>query len=157
MTMTIRPAAAPDVVPLAELIKEVEEHYGATQIADLATRIKQTEEALFGSPPLAAALVAVDESGLLTGLAAYTWLWPAAGATHSLYLKELFVRERFRRLGVGRLLMAELLAIAQRRSGCIRMEWTTDHDSAGARQFYADLGFTELPRKIFYRAPVTEA
>ncbi|MFF2512245.1 GNAT family N-acetyltransferase [Streptomyces sp. NPDC058086] len=87
----------------------------------------------------------------MVGLAAYSFLWPSAGSTHSLFLKELYVRDTLRRQGVGERLMNELRGIAVARSGCSRVEWMTDRDNPGARAFYRSLGFAEFDGKIVYR------
>ncbi|WP_199573914.1 cyclophane-containing RiPP N-acetyltransferase HaaN [Streptomyces murinus] len=153
MTATIRPAEKRDVPALAELIEEIERFYGAadTDIQPLEERLAQVEEALFGSPPLAAALLVEDDAGDLAGLAAYSFLWPAAGSSHSLFLKELYVRDSLRRAGIGARLMEELRALAAARPGCGRLEWMTDRDNPGARAFYRSLGFAEYEGKIVYR------
>ncbi|MDX3749599.1 cyclophane-containing RiPP N-acetyltransferase HaaN [Streptomyces sp. AK08-02] len=152
MSVTIRPADKRDAGALAELIEEIERFYGSTDFQPLEERRSQVEEALFGSPPLAAALVVEDETGEIVGLAAYSFLWPAAGSSHSLFLKELYVRDTLRRQGVGARLMDELRALATARPGCSRIEWMTDRDNAGARAFYKSLGFAEFDGKIVYRA-----
>ncbi|WP_329138027.1 cyclophane-containing RiPP N-acetyltransferase HaaN [Streptomyces sp. NBC_00670] len=148
---TIRPAKKDDTAALATLIEEIERFYGSTAIQPFEQRRAQVEEALFGSPPLASALVVEDETGGLVGLAAYSFLWPAAGSSHSLFLKELYVRDSLRRHGVGARLMTELHTIAAARPGCSRVEWMTDRDNPGARAFYRSLGFAELNGKIIYR------
>jgi GNAT superfamily N-acetyltransferase len=68
----------------------------------------------------------------------------------SLYLKELYVAEAYRRAGVGRLLMDGLHDFARRR-GLSRVEWTTDVGNHDAQAFYAALGAEPLRSKIFYR------
>ncbi|MCX4785435.1 GNAT family N-acetyltransferase [Streptomyces sp. NBC_01221] len=151
MTVTIRPADKADTPALAELIEEIERFYGSTEVQPLDERRSQVEEALFGSLPLASALLVEDESGDIVGLAAYSFLWPAAGSSHSLFLKELYVRDTLRRQGVGARLMKELRAIAAARSGCSRVEWMTDRDNPIARGFYRSLGFAEFDGKIVYR------
>ncbi|WP_455359389.1 cyclophane-containing RiPP N-acetyltransferase HaaN [Streptomyces sp. SYSU K21746] len=151
MSVTIRPAEKGDIRPVAELIEEIERFYGSTEIQHLDERQSQVEEALFGSPPLASALLVEDETGELVGLAAYSFLWPAAGSSHSLFLKELYVRDTLRRQGVGARLMDELRAIAAARPGCSRVEWMTDRDNPDARSFYRSLGFAEFDGKIVYR------
>ncbi|MET7561354.1 cyclophane-containing RiPP N-acetyltransferase HaaN [Streptomyces sp. NPDC005479] len=151
MTVTIRPADRRDIVAVAELIEEIERFYGSTEIQPLEERHSQVEEALFGSPPLASALLVEDGAGKLVGLAAYSFLWPAAGSSHSLFLKELYVRDTLRRQGVGARLMDELRALAAARPGCSRVEWMTDRDNPNARAFYKSLGFAEFDGKIVYR------
>ncbi|MGY3057105.1 ribosomal protein S18 acetylase RimI-like enzyme [Streptomyces sp. TE3672] len=151
MTVTIRAADRLDIVAVAELIEEIERFYGSTEIQPLEERHSQVEEALFGSPPLASALLVEDGTGNLVGLAAYSFLWPAAGSSHSLFLKELYVRDTLRRQGAGARLMDELRALAAARPGCSRVEWMTDRDNPNARAFYKSLGFAEFDGKIVYR------
>ncbi|MEU7054751.1 cyclophane-containing RiPP N-acetyltransferase HaaN [Streptomyces sp. NPDC046197] len=153
MTVTIRPAEKNDVRQLAALIEEIERFYGTADadIQPFDERQAQVEEALFGSPPLASALVVEDETGDIVGLAAYSFLWPSAGSTHSLFLKELYVREALRRQGIGAQLMGELRGMASARPGCTRLEWMTDRVNPDARAFYQSLGFQEDDGKIVYR------
>ena len=131
---------------LAELLGERDRFYGVSrsdpELASIA-------DALFGPVPAGRALVAVLD-GVLAGLAAYSFLWPAAGVTRSLYLKELFVRATARRHGIGRLLMGELHAVAAEHR-CSRVEWTADTDQPEAQRFYAALGAEVLETKLFYR------
>ncbi|MFE2440510.1 hypothetical protein ACFXDF_00285 [Streptomyces sp. NPDC059426] len=88
MSVTIHLADKRDTLTMADLIEEIERFYGSTQIQPLAQRQSQIEEALFGSPPMASALLVEDETGGLAGLATYSFL-SAAGSSHSLFLKEL--------------------------------------------------------------------
>ncbi|WP_086825629.1 cyclophane-containing RiPP N-acetyltransferase HaaN [Streptomyces sp. NRRL B-24572] len=155
MTVTIRPAEQRDVHAVAELIEEIEQFYGSTEIQPFEERRAQVEEALFGASPLASALLVEDEVGDIVGLAAYSFLWPAAGSTHSLFLKELYVRDTLRRQGIGARLMDELRALAAARPGCGRVEWMTDRDNPVARAFYKSLGFAEFDGKIVYRIETT--
>ncbi|GAA1213484.1 cyclophane-containing RiPP N-acetyltransferase HaaN [Streptomyces rhizosphaericus] len=151
MRVTIRPADKRDVLAVAELIEEIERFYGSTEIQPLAERQAQVGEALFGAPAVASALLAEDGTGGIAGLAAYSFLWPAAGSSHSLFLKELYVRDTLRRQGIGAQLMDKLRTVAAARPGCSRIEWMTDQDNPGARAFYESLGPTECDRKVIYR------
>jgi GNAT superfamily N-acetyltransferase len=138
------------------LIEEIERYYGATEIQPLRERIAQVEVALFGSPPAANVLLA-ERGGQIVGLAAYSFLWPAAGSTFSLFLKELYVRPDGRRRGTGSTLMARIREIAAQRPGCSRVEWMTDRDNADSRAFYRKLGYEEFDGKIMYRVAVSVA
>src|ERR1700761_8363960 len=122
---------------------------GGTPEGTPGERAEQVDAALFGDPPAARALLAWDGSEL-AGLASWSFLWPAAGLTRSLYLKELYVGQAYRRAGVGKLLMEELYRIAADH-GCSRVEWTTDMGNSGAQRFYESLGAAPLTSKIFYR------
>ena len=133
--------------PLVELLAERDRFYG---IARADPQPEAIEDALFGPVPAGRALVALLD-GEVVGLAAYSFLWPATGATRSLYLKELFVRASARRHGTGRALMRELHAVAAEHH-CSRVEWTADTDQPEAQRFYAALGAQVLATKLFYRA-----
>lgn len=150
---TVVPATEDDVDAISELLDQVDRYYGDPGDEPRDERNRQVHEALFGPTPAARALVVKDDDGALIALASYSFLWPAAGATRSLYLKELYVTEKHRGAGVGTLLMEALYAEAER-AGCSRVEWTADQDNPDAQRFYASLGVEVNSGKIFYRRPV---
>jgi GNAT superfamily N-acetyltransferase len=147
--VVVAPAEPQHVVSLAVLLEEVERHYGTTEFEPFDQRVAQIRDALFGETPVAFALLAWHEADLV-GMASYSFLWPAAGVTRSLFLKELFVIKNWQRQGVGKLLMDSLVAIAAKHR-CSRVEWTTDRESDGAQRFYAKLGVPVDEGKLFYR------
>jgi GNAT superfamily N-acetyltransferase len=142
-----------DVPTIAALLEEVDRFYGVTEFEPEEQRIAQMRGLLFRTVPVAFVLLAHD-AGAVVGLAAYSFLWPAAGVTASLYLKELYVREPHRGRGAGRLLMARLQEVAAA-EGCSRVEWTTDRDNDTAQAFYKAAGFEVDSTKIFYRVAIT--
>ena len=147
--ITLGDAVPGDEAAVAALCAELGEFYGSLPEGLPAQRGAQVRDALFGDPPLARVLVAWDGEAP-AGFAAYSFLWPAAGLTASLYLKELYVAEAYRRSGVGRMLMDGISAIARRR-GLSRVEWTTDAPNRDAQAFYEGLGARPLTSKVFYR------
>jgi GNAT superfamily N-acetyltransferase len=150
MEISMMLACEEDSAMLAELIGEVEAYYGVAEIEPLDRRIVQVREYLFGAYPGAFVLLARDSAGQVIGMAAYTFLWPALGASRSLFLKELYVREPYRRQGVAQQLMKALFEKA-RASKCSRVEWTTDRGNVEAQRFYRASGFSVSEEKIFYR------
>lgn len=76
--------------------------------------------------------------------------------TRSLYLKLLYVADRYRGRGVGKLLMRAVFQTAGKH-GCSLVEWTTDPDNVGAQAFYDVLGVRLQSSKIFYRVEETGA
>lgn len=139
----------PQVGALAGLMAEMDRFYGEVTVP-WDERVRGITEALFGDPPAAYAVGAWDGDQLI-GLATYSFLWPAAGVTRSLYLKELYVADSHRRSGVGSLLMQHIFAIADKHE-CSRIEWTTDHTNRGAQAFYERLGHHAYEGKVFFRA-----
>ena len=130
--VVVAPAEPQHVEALAVLLEEMDRHYGTTEFEPFEQRVAQIRDALFGEVAAACALLAWDEADLV-GVASYSFLWPAAGVTRSLYLKELYVAQRWQRQGVGKLLMDSLVAVAGKH-GCSRVEWTTDRESEGAQR-----------------------
>lgn len=53
----------------------------STEIQPFEGRQAQVKGALFGSPPLASALLVEDEAGGIVGLATHWFLWRSAGST----------------------------------------------------------------------------
>lgn len=147
--ITIAPARPEDAEKLADLMDELERFYGGTPSEPRDAQLAQIHDALFGEAPAGYVLLAWD-GDKLAGFSSYSYLWPAAGFTRSLYLKELYIAQSHRRAGIGRLLMDELHTVARAR-GCSRVEWTTDAPNANAQAFYAALGAPSAS-KIFYRS-----
>jgi len=149
VTLSIAPATPADVAAIVDLLAEIDRYYGGSAPETPDDRAALTARMLFGERPAAYVLLARDDAAVI-GMAAYSYLWPAAGATHSLFLKELYVRDNHRQTGAGRALMSRLAEIADD-AGCSRIEWTADHGNEPAEQFYQALGVTPDPSKPFYR------
>lgn len=144
----IRSARPSDIDAMARLFNEIDKFYGDPP-KGASQHARQVKDALFANPPSAYAMLAWDEDKL-TGLAAYSYVWPASGTSRSVYLKELYVTQPARRNGVGALLMRELFRHA-RNNGCTRVEWTTDASNVEAKAFYAALGVKLEKSKLFFR------
>ncbi|MEU5834449.1 GNAT family N-acetyltransferase [Streptomyces diacarni] len=148
--MKISRATEADTSAISTLLGEIEDYYGGKPTPGDPDQIRS---ALFSPHPAATVLLARDEDGALLGMAAFTRLWPAAGADTSLYLKELYVRESARRRGVAAALMEQLKEEA-RTAGCSRLEWTADRDNPTALRFYEAQGVALHDGKVFYRVSV---
>lgn len=144
--VTIDQATAKDAGVISEILGEIERYYGGEHVPG---DVDQIHAALFGGRPVATVLLAWDGDQVL-GLASYSFLWPAAGAESSLFLKELYVRDSARRRGVAGELMAALRQVAAE-AGCSRIEWTADSDNPAALAFYEALGIEPRADKPFYR------
>lgn len=147
--LSVVPVQSENVEALVLLLAEMDRYYGATDEVPVDERAEQVAAMLFRPHPPAQVLLAWDGDRLV-GMASYSFLWPAAGVTRSLYLKELYVAQDSRKRGVGRLLMQHLYRVATEQQ-CSRVEWTADSDNPEALQFYATLGVAQCPTKQFYR------
>jgi GNAT superfamily N-acetyltransferase len=149
IVVEIRPAAHSDIEAITLLMEDLDRFYGATDIEPPSKRVSQIAAALFREPRAAYALLA-REGERLVGMAAYSFLWPAAGVTRSLYLKELYIAETVRGKGIGTLLMQRLCQVAVEHA-CSRVEWTTDKGNVLGESFYERRGAPKNQDKIFYR------
>lgn len=147
--LTVTPVEQRDVPALAALLEELDRFYGTTDFEPLEQRVAQIKTLIFGDAPAAYVLLARKDNEVV-GFAAYSFLWPAVGITQSLYLKELYVAQKCRRRGIGKLLMEKVCAVAAENE-CSRVELTTDHDNPDAQCFYRSLGVPVYPVKVFYR------
>ena len=148
--MRIAEAREGDISIIVDLLNEMDRFYGDEINEGKQERAEKVATALFGTDRSAHALLARAEDGEIIGFASYSFLWPAAGSSRSLYLKELYVPSNRRKSGIGRELMQEVFNIAKREQ-CGRVEWTTDSSNLEARSFYEQLGESVFTGKLFYR------
>jgi GNAT superfamily N-acetyltransferase len=144
--VTVRRAIDPDRVVLARLLSDMQAHYrspdppgGASEMARLLTR---------DGEHLPFALLA-ERDGVVLGLATLTPVLYGGAYQWELFLKDLYVTERARGLGIGRALLGAMARTAVEQNYC-RIDWTTDATNEGAQRLYDRLG---VPRhdKVFYR------
>jgi GNAT superfamily N-acetyltransferase len=109
----------------------------------------QLRHALFGEAPTAFAHVAVAGRRVL-GMAIWFLTFSTWTGRKGIYLEDLFVRPEVRSLGIGRALLAELAAVAER-SGYRRVEWSVLDWNEGARRFYRSLGAVPLDGWTVFR------
>jgi ribosomal protein S18 acetylase RimI-like enzyme len=144
--VTVRRAVAADRAVLARLLSDMQAHYrspdppgGALQMAHLLTR---------DGEHLPFTLLA-ERNGVVLGLATLTPVLFGGAYQWELFLKDLYVTEQARGLGIGRALLVAMARIALEQDYC-RIDWTTDVTNEGAQRLYDRLG---VPRhgKVFYR------
>ncbi len=87
------------------------------------------------------------ESARPVGFASWSLTFPA-GAGLALYMKELFVLQSARGLGVGRALISGLITIAEN-EGCLRMDWQTDSGNANSQAFYDSINAPTFDKLTF--------
>jgi GNAT superfamily N-acetyltransferase len=103
----------------------------------------------FGKKPLFNVLLAkVNDEAI--GYAFYFFTYSSFLARKTLYLEDIFISEKFRKLGAGKLLMKELLRISGKNK-CGRMEWCVLDWNTNAINFYEKLGAEHLKDWLYYR------
>jgi GNAT superfamily N-acetyltransferase len=135
MTTTIRPAVREDVPRILEFIR------GLAAFERMPDAVTATEESLeregFGDHPLYFCLIA-EHDGRTAGYAIYffsysTWVGPG------IYLEDIFVEPELRGLGIGKLLLEQVAAIAVEK-GCARLQWAVLDWNTPAIEFYRAMG-----------------
>ena len=147
MSVTIRPAAEPDVPVILDLIRQLAiyerlEH----EVVATEERVRKT---LFDAKPSAEAILAEKEQECV-GFALFFESYSTFLAQPGIYLEDLFVKPHMRGKGVGSALLQHLAAIAIERN-CGRMEWGVLNWNEPSIQFYKNLGAIPMDEWTKYR------
>lgn len=148
----IKRASEQDVSLILSFIREL------AQFEKESSRVIATEEilrtTLFGPHPYAEA--AIGYAGTEpAAFAIYFFSYSSFSGLPSLYLEDIFVRENFRGLGVGKQLLAYLAQSATEHN-CGRMEWSVLNWNHAAIGFYKNLGAEAVRNWTVYHLPKEE-
>src|SRR6185503_12428541 len=99
---------------------------------------KTLAEQLASEPPPFECLLA-EEAGSAVGFALFFHTYSTWRGRRGIWLEDLFVLPEYRRRGVGKRLVEQLVAIGQER-GCGRVEWSVLDWNAPAIDFYRSFG-----------------
>ena len=134
-TVRIEQATEQDVPLILEFIRELAAYERlADKVVATEERLRQT---LFGPTQFAAALIAY-QAETPVGFAVYFFNFSTYQAAPGLYLEDIFVRPRYRGLGVGRQLFA-FLALKALEHGCTRLKLSVLNWNESAIAFYKKL------------------
>jgi GNAT superfamily N-acetyltransferase len=147
MNFTINTATPEDVPSLLELIRELARFERLEH--EVQATVESLHESLFGSTPVAGALLARCGQEL-AGYAIYFFTFSSFVGRLGLWLDDLYVPPDYRRLGLGRALLERVADIGARR-GCGRFEWTALRWNANALEFYQSLGARQLDEWVMLR------
>jgi len=101
--------------------------------------------------PSAYTLLAFSKSDEPIGFALYFFNFSTWTGKPGLYLEDLYVKEQFRKLGIGKALFGELGKIAQEK-GCPRVEWIVLKWNQPSIDFYEKaLGATRMEEWVTMR------
>ena len=148
-SLTIRVACDADQPALTELVLEAARHYWGQQTDD-ARHAGQTADALLSGTSGCTALLALHPDQGAVGFATYTVLHPAPTPAGTLFMKDLYVANTARSLGVGQHIMQYLAGLANE-LGCPRFDWTAETDNPRAIAFYDKLGAKTVTEKQYFR------
>lgn len=133
----IRFARREDTLSILELIKELavfEKQPNAVILTE-----KELSDAVFGQNPWVYVYVAEIEEKVV-GIALYYYGF-STWKGRSLHLEDLIVNENYRKLGIGKALMNQVLQIAKQEK-VERMSWEVLNWNEPAIKFYESLGTT---------------
>lgn len=140
MSFTLRDAVATDVPQMLALIRELAA-YEKEPDAAIATEEDLLRDG-FGTEPYFRCLIA-EADGVVAGLALYFFQYSTWEGRPALYLEDLFVREPFRKRGIGKALFQRLAQIAMERR-CTRFQWECLDWNTPALEFYESVGANVL-------------
>lgn len=140
----IRPLTQADHPALAALMVEMQGHYKVP-----CPSVEEIRADLADLPAGVEILVAAKAEAIL-GFAAVCNLYPGPGLKPGFFLKEIYVADTARGMGLGRALMRALAELALER-GHRRIDWTADADDPALLRFYEGLGAVAQRKKVFYR------
>ena len=106
-------------------------------------------ESLFGEKPVAEALIGEWE-GEPAAIAVYFQNFSTFMGRSGLYLEDLFVKQEYRKRGIGKLMLKHLAKIAVER-GYPRFEWVALDWNEPAIKFYEGLGAKQLSDWRYFR------
>ena len=145
--MEIRKATPADVGTIAALIRELA-LFEKEPDAAVATEADLLRDG-FGPEPYFRCLLA-EWQGETAGFALYFFQYSTWEGRPALYLEDLFVREAFRKRGIGVALFRRLAATALERN-CTRFQWECLDWNRPALDFYEAAGAQVLPQWLNLR------
>ena len=147
MTTRIRPAQPGDEPAIVAMI------YGLAEFEDAVEQCTVTESqitaALFGPEPSASCHLA-EVDGEPAAVAVWFRNFSTWDGKAGIYLEDLFVREEFRRLGLGRTILATLARECVER-GYSRLSWAVLDWNSPAIALYDAVGGKQMSEWITYR------
>ncbi|UYZ68086.1 GNAT family N-acetyltransferase [Moraxella bovis] len=149
--MQIRFMTENDIPQTFELMKAlaVFEHY-IDSFAITPDIVK--EKGIDKNPPDFYCLVA-DDNGIIAGMLVYYFLPYTAQNRPAIYMKELFVDEKFRSQKVGEQLMLKLKQVAKE-NNCQTIKWTVAPWNDRGMKFYERLGAKQNTEWVNYELAV---
>jgi GNAT superfamily N-acetyltransferase len=145
---SVRWAGLDDAPVIAGLMQQLQAHYGQP-VSPETDWLVSVSQWMSGEPGTATAALAFTDKQCC-GIAVTARLWPAEGISSALMIKELFVPEQFRNLGIGRSIL-RFLARHCTETGIARMDLTTQDWNEGAIRFYERNGAIGQAQKVYLR------
>jgi len=151
MADDIRFANIEDAPAVALLVRAMDRHYRPGEDLRPEADYRRIMEETIASREGTRFVLARDAGGRDVGLACVAILRPGRDLRGLLYLKDLYVVEAARGLGIGTRIIQFLAAFAIKNE-IGRIDFTTDRDNAAAQRLYSALGGV-VKEKVYYTLP----
>jgi GNAT superfamily N-acetyltransferase len=145
--LEIRAATEDDVPLILSLIRELAEYERLSH--EVVATEKALRDSLFGDRPVAEVLIGHlgDEP---VGFALFFHNFSTFLGKPGIYLEDLYVKPRYRGMGLGRALLVHLARLARARD-CGRLEWSVLDWNEPAIGFYKGIGASPVSGWTVYR------
>ena len=143
----IRKASKEDSKDILRLINELAE-FEKLVPPDNAAKKRLIKDAFSDEPPFRILLAL--KNNLVVGYAFYLFTYSSFLAKKTLYLEDIFISDKYRNQGIGKLFFEKLTELAGKNK-CGRMEWVVLDWNVNAINFYDNLGAKELKEWKTYR------
>lgn len=132
MHLSVREARESEYKQMIEMFREMAQFQNASE------KMTNTVEKMRAERDIFRCLVAATDDGRIVGYAVcfyayYTW------TGKSLYMDDLYVKDDFRKQGVGRRLIQAVIEYAKA-NGCHKVKWQVSRWNTNAIGFYTKLG-----------------
>lgn len=143
----IRKASKEDSKDILRLINELAE-FEKLVPPDNAAKKRLIKDAFSEDPPFRILLAEINNE--VVGYAFYLFTYSSFLAKKTLYLEDIFISDKYRNQGIGKLFFEKLTQMAKKNK-CGRMEWVVLDWNVNAINFYDNLGAKELKEWKTYR------
>ena len=143
----IRKAKSSDFKDILRLISELAE-FEKLNPPDRSANKRLNKDAFSNNPSFK--ILLADNGKEIIGYAFYFFTYSSFMARKTLYLEDIFITEKFRNKGIGKMFFEKLISTAKK-SKCARMEWVVLDWNINAIKFYDKLGAKELKEWKTYR------
>jgi len=150
INIKIRKARRSDSKAILKLITELAE-FEKLNPPDRSANKRLIKEAFSKNPSFR--ILLAEEKKEVIGYAFYFFTYSSFLARKTLYLEDIFISDKYRNKGVGKLIFKRLIRLAEK-SDCGRMEWVVLDWNTNAIKFYDKLGAEELKEWKTYRLPL---
>ncbi|MGB9696504.1 MAG: GNAT family N-acetyltransferase [Ignavibacteria bacterium] len=147
MKICIRSATKSDGKDIIHLITELA-LFEKLSPPDKKAQQRLLKDAFSSKPPFKILLAEVEDK--IVAYAFYFFTYSTFLARKTLYLEDIFVSKKYRKLGIGKLLFEKLMQIAKKEK-CGRIEFIVLHWNKNAINFYRSFKAKIMKDWLFFR------